>query len=130
MVPALWVELETLPITQNGKIDKKALPDPDAGKLLPNEYVAPRNEVESALAKIWMELLQIERVGVFDNFFELGGHSLLAMRVISLIRKEMEVEIAIQDLFEFTTINDLSKYLEIQRKTSDEDSREFELIDI
>jgi acyl carrier protein len=60
----------------------------------------------------------------------LGGHSLLAMRVISLVRKELDVEIAIHDLFEFTTISDLSRYLEIQLKTGDEENREFELIDI
>ena len=92
MVPALWVELESLPLTQNGKIDKKALPDPDASELLSNEYVAPRNETERIIAEIWKELLQVDRVGIHDNFFELGGHSLLAMRVISSIRRELESE--------------------------------------
>jgi acyl carrier protein len=130
MVPALWVQLESLPLTSNGKIDKKALPDPTASELLSNEYVAPRNKIEISLAKIWQDLLGIERIGINDNFFELGGHSLLAMRLISLIRKRMEVEIAINDIFEFTTISDLSKYLEIQLNPQEEDSKEFELLDI
>ena len=73
MIPAVWVELETLPLTPNGKIDKKALPDAGSSGLLTKQYVAPRNEVEGALCKIWQELLGIERVGVNDNFFELGG---------------------------------------------------------
>jgi acyl-coenzyme A synthetase/AMP-(fatty) acid ligase len=69
MLPALWVELETLPLSPNGKVDKKALPDPDASELQSNEYVAPRNELEQKLADIWQELLGLERVGINDNFF-------------------------------------------------------------
>jgi acyl carrier protein len=131
MVPALWVELDSLPVTVNGKIDRKALPDPDASKLLSNNYVAPRNEIEEKLAAIWQQLLGVEKVGVYDNFFELGGHSLLAIRVISAIRKELNVELAIKDLFHFTTINDLSKYVEIQTIYSGEKAfAEFELLNI
>jgi len=131
MVPALWVELENLPVTANGKIDRKALPDPDASVLLSNNYIAPRNEVEEKLAAIWKELLGVEKVGVYDNFFELGGHSLMAIRVISAIRKQMNVELAIKDLFHFTTINDLSKYVEIQTTLSGEKaSAEYELLNL
>jgi hypothetical protein len=89
MVPSVWVVLETMPLTPNGKIDRKALPEPDASGQA-NEYVAPRNELEIKLAKIWEALLKVERVGIHDNFFELGGHSLLAMRVISSIRRQLE----------------------------------------
>ncbi|MEO7534403.1 MAG: amino acid adenylation domain-containing protein, partial [Ferruginibacter sp.] len=117
MVPALWVELESLPLTPNGKINKKALPDPDASDLQSNEYVSPRNDTEQKLANIWQELLGVERVGIHDNFFELGGHSLMAMRVISSVRRDMETEVAIKDLFIHPTIAALSTYLATSSKT-------------
>jgi len=116
MVPALWVVLENLPLTPNGKVDRKALPDPDGSELSSNNYVAPRNEVEEKLAAIWQELLSIERVGIHDNFFELGGHSLLAMQVISAIRKQLDVELAIKDLFLHPTVADLWEHLQSQSK--------------
>jgi acyl carrier protein len=112
MIPAIWVELESLPLTPNGKIDRNALPDPDASGLLNNEYIAPRNGLEAAIAAIWQELLGMERVGIKDNFFELGGHSLLAMRVISAIRRELKVEVAIKELFVHPTIAGLAVHLE------------------
>jgi len=132
MIPALWMELEHLPLTPNGKVNKKALPDPDASALLYNQYVAPRNEVEEKLVSLWRELLGLEKVGVHDNFFELGGHSLLAIRVISAIRKELKVDLAIKDLFSFTTISDLSKYVEIKTNNYREEkaSAEYELLNI
>ncbi|MGY0035030.1 non-ribosomal peptide synthetase [Pedobacter sp. NJ-S-72] len=80
MIPVL-VRLDQLPLTANGKTDKKALPEPD-GDLLSNQiYVAPRNDTEQKLAHIWQELLQLKQVGIYDDFFDLGGHSLLIMRV-------------------------------------------------
>ncbi len=111
MIPAIWVEMENLPLTPNGKIDRKALPDPDITTLLSNEYIAPRNETEQALAGIWQELLSVERAGVHDNFFDLGGHSLKALQVISFIRKELQVELSIRDLFIRPTIAELSSHL-------------------
>ncbi|MEO7532773.1 MAG: amino acid adenylation domain-containing protein, partial [Ferruginibacter sp.] len=118
MVPALWVEMENLPLTPNGKIDRNALPDPDITKLLSNEYVAPRNETEQALAAIWQDLLSAERVGVHDNFFDLGGHSLRALQVISVIRKDMQVELAIRDLFMHPTVAELALHLRQQHQPS------------
>ena len=111
MVPMIWIALEKFPLTSNGKLDKKALPDPDGSELSSKEYVAPRNETEAQLAEIWQNLLGVEQVGVHDNFFELGGHSLLATRLVSMIRKEIEIEITIKDVFEFTKIEELSTYL-------------------
>jgi len=111
MVPSLWVEMEKLPVTRNGKVDRKALPDPDASELLTNKYAPPRNETEAELAGIWQELLGVEHVGIHDNFFELGGHSLMAIRVISAIRKRMEVEVKIKDLFTYTTVGELAAHL-------------------
>ena len=115
MVPAIWVELEAVPLTPNGKVDKKALPDPELMDMQA-EYTAPRNETEQALADIWQELLDIERAGIYDNFFELGGHSLLAMRVVSAVRKELDVELSIRDLFVHPTIAGLGAYLDEQNK--------------
>lgn len=111
MVPSLWVELDNLPVTPNGKIDRKALPESVPEGLFTNQYVAPRTQTEQALVNIWQELLDVSRVGVHDNFFELGGHSLLATRVISSIRRQLEVELAIKDLFIHPTIAELAGHL-------------------
>ncbi|MBA2762471.1 MAG: AMP-binding protein, partial [Segetibacter sp.] len=104
MIPSVWVELENFPLIANGKIDRKALPHPDAIERDGNQYQAPRNELESKLASIWQHLLEVEQVGIYDNFFELGGHSLLAIQLISAIRKQLEVEVAIGDVFDYPTI--------------------------
>ena len=131
MVPALWVEMAQFPLTNNGKIDKKALPDPDGGGLVTNEYVAPRNELEAKLVEIWQELLQVERVGIHDDFFELGGHSLLAMRMVAYIERSLLISIPIKVLFHFTRISDLSIYLAIQANGQrEENSTAFKLMDV
>jgi acyl carrier protein len=131
MIPALWVTQQQMPVTSNGKIDRKALPDPEIGESLQQEYVAPRNEIEQALADIWQELMGIERIGVYDNFFERGGHSLLAMRVISAIRKKLTVSIPVHMLFRFTCISDLSKYIELEMpKNNDLKERNTEIFKI
>jgi hypothetical protein len=90
MVPALLMELESFPLTANGKVDRKALPDPDASELLSHQYTAPRNEAEKILAAIWKDLLEVEQAGIHDDFFELGGHSLLAVRLISAIGRSLK----------------------------------------
>jgi acyl carrier protein len=114
MIPAIWVEMENLPLTPNGKIDRKAMPDPDITTLLSNEYIAPRNETEQALAGIWQELLSVEKVGVHDNFFDLGGHSLLAMRLVSAIRKRLKIETPIVDIFNYPTVATLAEQVQNQ----------------
>ncbi len=120
MIPQLWVELDSIPMTNNGKIDKKALLDPEMEILSGEEYVAPRNETEFSLVSIWQTLLGIEKIGVLDSFFELGGHSLLVTRLVSLIRENLNVEIAIKDVFEYNTIEELASYIEfIQLKHDD-----------
>ncbi|UOE51897.1 amino acid adenylation domain-containing protein [Mucilaginibacter sp. SMC90] len=110
MVPRLWVNLQSLPLTPNGKTDKKALPEVETSH--EESYTAPQTATEKQLAKIWEELLGVEKVGTKDNFFELGGHSLLAMRVISQVRKELNKELKIRDLFMYPVIADLAKQLE------------------
>ena len=111
MVPMLWMELDSLPLTSNGKVDRKALPDPDVSKLVEKEYEAPENEIEFALTVIWQKLLNMDRVGVNDNFFELGGHSLLALRLFSEIEKLSGKQLAISSLFESPTIRELAKII-------------------
>ena len=86
MVPAAYVRLESLPLTANGKLDRKALPAPDSEAYARQRYEAPQGEMEAAVAAIWAEVLKLERVGREDNFFELGGHSLLAVRVVSRVQ--------------------------------------------
>jgi amino acid adenylation domain-containing protein len=121
MVPAIWMELASIPLTANGKTDKQALPEIDISQELTLGYVAPETELERKLASIWQELLGVERVGVHDDFFELGGHSLMAMRIVSYIEKDLLVTIPIKLLFQLTTVSDLSKYIEIQAATISEE---------
>ncbi|RVU51136.1 amino acid adenylation domain-containing protein [Pseudomonas syringae pv. syringae] len=99
MVPAAYVQLDALPLTTNGKLDRKALPVPDAQALISRGYEAPQGEVEAVLAEIWAEVLQVEQVGRYDNFFDLGGHSLLAMRMVSQVRQQLGVELPLGELF-------------------------------
>jgi surfactin family lipopeptide synthetase C len=112
MIPSIFVVLEALPLTPNKKIDRKALPAPDIARPDLNEhFVAPSNPIEAVLAKIWAEVLRIERVGINDNFFEVGGHSLLATQVISRIYNTFLLEIAVRSLFDAPTIRELAEVL-------------------
>ena len=87
MVPAAYVRLETLPLTANGKLDRNTLPAPDSNALAAGGYEPPRGKTEQALARIWADLLRVDRVGRHDNFFELGGHSLLGIRLMFEMRR-------------------------------------------
>jgi thioesterase domain-containing protein/acyl carrier protein len=106
------VELEHLPLTANGKLDRRALPAPEWGG---REYAAPEGEVEQVIAEIFGEVLKLERVGRADNFFELGGHSLRAMRLISQLRERLEVELPVRALFEQPTVQGLAQRVVEQR---------------
>ncbi|MGE8414854.1 MAG: amino acid adenylation domain-containing protein [Pseudomonas sp.] len=88
MVPAAYVRLDALPLSGNGKLDRKALPEPGADAVLARAFEAPEGELETTLAQLWAEVLQVERVGRQDNFFELGGHSLLAVSLVARMRQE------------------------------------------
>ena len=114
MVPAVFVRLKSFPLTQNGKVDRAALPTPNAENTLRDEeFTAPRTPVEERLAVMLSSLLGLEQVSVHDNFFMLGGHSLLGTQLISQIRGTFGVELALRTLFEAPTIEQLS--LEIER---------------
>jgi amino acid adenylation domain-containing protein len=113
MVPGSFVVLDSLPLTPNGKVDRRSLPNPDRIRPeLDSAYVAPTTPAEQSLARIWAELLNVERIGVRDNFFELGGHSLLAMRVISRVRDVFRVQLPLRKLFEFPTVASLARSIE------------------
>ncbi|GAA4316747.1 hypothetical protein GCM10023149_13950 [Mucilaginibacter gynuensis] len=111
MVPQLWVEETAFKVTLNGKVDKRALKAPDMSEIQSAKYQAPENETEAILAKIWGELLGLDKVSTNDNFFELGGHSLLAMRVIAQIRVQTGKELSVRELFTHPTVGELSAHL-------------------
>ncbi|MEM8213945.1 phosphopantetheine-binding protein, partial [Morganella morganii] len=97
MVPAQWLALERMPLSPNGKLDRKALPAPEVS-VAQAGYSAPRNAVERTLAEIWQDLLKLGRVGLDDNFFELGGDSIISIQVASRAR-QAGIRLAPRDLF-------------------------------
>ncbi|MGZ9705569.1 non-ribosomal peptide synthetase [Pseudomonas sp. GNP013] len=112
MVPLHWLWLDRLPLNANGKLDRKALPALEIGQLHSQAYLAPRNALETTLAAIWAEVLQVERVGVEDNFFELGGHSLLATQIASRVQKTLQRDVPLRAMFECSTVAELAEYIE------------------
>ncbi|MBL1175482.1 amino acid adenylation domain-containing protein [Pantanalinema sp. GBBB05] len=119
MVPSAFVTLDQLPVTANGKLDRKALPVPEALQShLGSQFVAPRTTTERALAVIWQEVLELEQVGIHDHFLELGGHSLLVTQVISRSRQAFQVELAFRHLFEAPTIAELAVVIEELQSTA------------
>ncbi|MDZ8023961.1 MAG: amino acid adenylation domain-containing protein [Nostoc sp. DedQUE11] len=112
MLPSVFVELKALPLTTNGKVDRRALPIPDGDRPeLEEVYVAPRSEMEQAIAKVWQEVLQLENVGINDNFFDLGGHSLLIVQVNNQLRTIFKQDIPVVTMFQNPTIHSLARYL-------------------
>ncbi|MFC4634988.1 amino acid adenylation domain-containing protein [Dokdonia ponticola] len=112
MLPSYYVFLDEMPLTPNGKIDKKALPPVSSDDVIKREYVAPSNEIEETLAQLWEEVLGLEKIGVTDNFFELGGNSLKATVLINKINKAYNTRFSIQDLYETQEITGVSKKLQ------------------
>ncbi len=102
MIPAFITVLREIPLTPNGKVDRKALPAPEMGG--EGEFDAPRNDVEKKLADIWTDLLGIKNIGINDNFFQIGGHSLKAIQLANVLHKEFNVKLNLQDLFQAPTI--------------------------
>ncbi len=112
MVPWAIEILPSLPLSPSGKVDRMALPLPQAARQMSEQYVAPRTPVEIALAQIWAEVLGLPQVGLEDSFFALGGHSLLAARVVSRLRQSFGVELPLRDLFEQPTVGGLAVRIE------------------
>ena len=110
MIPTALVVLDAIPLTATGKLDRRALPAPEGVRPeLSSAYVAPRNDVEEALAGIWAEVLGLDQVGMHDNFFDLGGHSLLATQVMSRVRERLDVSVPLRELFREPTIAQLAR---------------------
>ncbi|EHS57413.1 non-ribosomal peptide synthetase, partial [Paenibacillus sp. Aloe-11] len=112
MVPSYLIQLEQMPLTPNGKIDRKALPAPEGSLQSGADYVAPRTWVEAKLAQIWQDVLGLAQVGVKENFFEIGGHSLRATTLASKIHKELNKPLPLRSIFEAPTIEQLAAVLE------------------
>ncbi|MBA2448198.1 MAG: amino acid adenylation domain-containing protein [Chloroflexi bacterium] len=113
MVPAAFVPLAALPLTPNGKVDRRALPAPDrSGPELDSGFVPARTPVEATLARMWAEILGLDRVGIHDDFFALGGHSLLATQLVSRVRDAFRVDLPLRRLFETPTIAGLAEGIE------------------
>jgi amino acid adenylation domain-containing protein len=119
MIPSVFVTLETMPLTPNGKIDRKALPAPPRAR--PNleaPFVAPRSSLEQELKEIWSEVLGFDDLGIHDNFFDLGGDSLRAAQVVARFRRSLHLEVSLQDLFSAPTLAALADYVERTRGTT------------
>jgi acyl carrier protein len=120
MIPTYFVGLEQLPLTPSGKVDRKALPEPQIGKIADiGTYVAPRDKVEEKLAQIWSVLLEIEKemISIDGNFFELGGHSLKVMGLAGRINKAFNIQLPISEIFSMPTIRELTAFINKTGKT-------------
>ncbi|NEO31125.1 MAG: amino acid adenylation domain-containing protein [Symploca sp. SIO3C6] len=111
MMPSVFVVLEALPLTLNGKVDKRTLPAPENCLQLKEAYVMPQTEAERLIATVWQEMLQLEKVGINDNFFSLGGYSLLLVKTQAKLNEIFSKEISVLELFQYTTIKSLAQYL-------------------
>jgi len=112
MIPSYMMQIENIPVTRNGKIDKRALPKIETKS--ESEYIAPRNEIEEKVACVFEEILNVEKVGVKDSFFELGGHSLRAMRTINRIEAETGVRLPLKTIFANPTVEGLSNLVKAE----------------
>lgn len=113
MLPNAYVFLGEMPLTANGKLDRKALPKPDVGDQLKKQYVAPRTATETVLADLWAAVLGVERVGIEDHFFDLGGHSLIATQLMSRLSQAFNIELPLKMLFEAGTVEKLAEKIDL-----------------
>lgn len=111
MLPSYFMRLDKMPVTSNGKVDRKALPRPVNEVVAGNEYVPPSNETEEKLTALWEEVLGVSKIGVENNFFDLGGHSLKATSLVSKIHKEFNVQVTLGELFSMPTIKELAQHM-------------------
>jgi pyochelin synthetase len=121
MLPSVFLFLDALPLSANGKVNRRALPSPDGLLQLAVTYVAPQNEIEQGIATIWQEVLDLEKVGVNDKFFEIGGSSLLLTKIYSNLKKVMPDAVqylSIVDLFNYSTVRSLAQYLSANQTAS------------
>ncbi|QHZ56608.1 tyrocidine non-ribosomal peptide synthetase TycB [Brevibacillus sp. NSP2.1] len=112
MIPSFFVKLARIPVTPNGKTDRRALPKPEGSALTGAEYIAPTTELEQKLVAIWEQILGVSPIGIQDHFFALGGHSLKAIQLISRIQKECKADVPLRVLFAQPTIQAIAAYVE------------------
>ncbi|TQV86009.1 non-ribosomal peptide synthetase [Aliikangiella coralliicola] len=122
MIPATFVVLDSIPLTQNGKINRRALENEKVSFESSRDYLAPRNEMEKQLVEIWAEILnlQVEKIGVNDNFFELGGHSLLATQLVAKIREQLVVDLPLKTLFDVYSLADSADAIKAIKEQSEQ----------
>lgn len=129
MVPSVFVEVDEMPLTPNGKIDRRALPAPAYQRVSSIAYVAPTTETESRLAAIWSQVLELPRVGARDNFFDLGGHSLTAIQVVHLARRIFNIDMSLQSLFRAPVLSELAELVDAAILASADDDDLSRLLD-
>lgn len=112
MVPSYFAQIDRIPLTPNGKIDRKALPEPMFSRETDTRYYEARNKSEEKIAEIWKDILNVETIGVDDNFFDFGGHSLSAARFVLRLHKELNIELSVTKFFEMPTIKEISEYIQ------------------
>jgi len=111
MIPGFYVELVSMPLNSNGKVDRKLLPDITGEDIIRKEYTAPRNEVEKKMAEIWQQVLGIEKIGIYDNFYEVGGNSLMSIQVAARLKKEGYI-LPVLKILKYPKISELAQHLE------------------
>ena len=114
MIPSLWVPLQQIPLTSNGKVDRNALPGTDMHLSITHQYVMPRTTLEHTLVNIWQDLLGVEKIGIRDNFFELGGDSIITIQVVSRARQQGYV-FKVADIFTHQNIEKLAAVIELSK---------------
>ncbi len=128
MVPMAWVVLDAMPLTPNGKVDRKALPSPDPEtRAAPDELVEPRTPLELLLASVFAEVLDLEAISIHASFFDLGGNSLTATQVVTMVRKVLPLDIELRNVFEAPTVAAIAAQIEQRRR--DLDPEENDLMD-
>jgi amino acid adenylation domain-containing protein len=115
MIPTFFVELERIPLTPNGKLNRKLLPEPEIGTLT-DFYTAPGDPVEKKLVEMWQEILEVDRIGIDDHFFQLGGHSLKAIILISRMNKAFHIDVLLAEIFRTPTVRGLSAYIKSRKE--------------
>ena len=112
MVPATFMILDEFPLSPNGKVNRRALPEPGQQRQQSSAaFVSPQNELEHQIAEIWHSMLQLDKIGIHDNFFELGGHSLLAIQVHSKLQELLDMDISVVEVFQYPTIHSMAQYI-------------------
>ena len=126
MVPAAFVKLDEMPLTPNGKINRRALPEPDMSSM-GEEYVAASDDIEEKLILIWQEILKLEKIGVYDQFFNLGGNSLLTIQLQPKIKDAFNIDLSIADIFQYPTVFAFAEFvrgkLGISKKTKEKQTK-------